>query len=124
LFAHTNLPAPTVAQIRQAMESLNAWAAKTRLDYKITATDIIWKLSESTPGLLEETFFKPAAVPTPAWLHMLAKTGATSFEKDSKTRTVRFARPIIDSTSVPTVEFDGTRYPTRLRDEAIAAKRK
>ena len=124
LFAHTNLPAATIAQIREAMELLNAWAAKTRLDYKITATDIVWKLSESEPGLLAEMFFKPASVPTPAWLHMLGKIGATSFEKDSKTRTVRFARTISDSTSVPVVEFDGTRYPTRLRDEAIAAKRK
>ncbi len=43
--------------------------------------------------------------------------------------TVRFTRKGNAGTptqngSVPVVEIDGTRYPTRLRDEAIAAKRK
>jgi hypothetical protein len=72
----------------------------------------------------------PAAPPA-AWLQVLAKTGAARFEKDSAARTVRFTRTIGPSgngepapSSVPVVEIDGTRYPTRNRDEALAAKRK
>jgi len=73
---------------------------------------------------------EPIAVPA-QWLQVLAKTGAARFEKDSKTHTVRFARSgvalderMANATAVPVVEIDGNRYPTRLRDEALAAKRK
>ncbi len=110
-----------------------------------------WTLSESQPGILADAFFKPQASPSgimgwgagslvtkplapiapPAkWLEVLAKTGAATFEKDSKAHTVRFACPAgSDGTaaagpSVPVVEIDGTRYPTRLRDEALAARQK
>ena len=77
-----------------------------------------WKLSENTPGLLWETFFKkengtstqgsgligwganilrpkPAApaktTPNP-WSQILTMTGASAFEPDPITKTVRFAR--------------------------------
>ena len=122
--------------------------------------EVEWKLSEDTPGMLADAFFKPAPAATgtamggglmgwgtsslvtkplapiapPArWLQVLAKTGAARFEKDSKSMTVRFARLATNGTHngagsssgvVPVVEIDGTRYPTRLRDEALAAKRK
>jgi DNA-binding response OmpR family regulator len=75
---------------------------------------------------------KPLApiAPPAAWLQVLAKTGAARFEKDSSHHTVRFARApgntpaAAGCCSVPVVEIDGNRYPTRLRDEALAAKRK
>jgi CheY-like chemotaxis protein len=115
--------------------------------------EVEWKLSESAPGILADAFFKPVSsgtggglmgwggstlvtkplapiAPPAAWLQVLAKTGAARFEKDSKSHTVRFARAsggaaLPSSTAVvPIVEIDGTRYPTRLRDEALAAKRK
>jgi CheY-like chemotaxis protein len=112
---------------------------------------IEWTLSESQPGILNDAFFKPhtssagisgwgagslvtkplAPIAPPAkWLEVLAKTGAARFEKDSRAHTVRFTRPASTegaaaaSTSVPVVEIDGTRYPTRLRDEALAARQK
>jgi CheY-like chemotaxis protein len=108
-----------------------------------------WTLSESQPGILADAFFTPHTAPAgilgwgagtlvtkplapiapPAkWLEVLAKTGAATFEKDSKAHTVRFARPAgadgsaASGPSVPVVEIDGTRYPTRLRDEALAAR--
>jgi len=118
---------------------------------------IDWQLSEDAPGMLTDAFFKPVPTgsavgggligwgntslmtkpvapiaPATKWLQVLAKTGAAKFEKDSKTRTVRFGRSTVPSGasivpnggSVPVVEIDGMRYPTRLRDEALAAKRK
>ncbi|MCL2646308.1 MAG: response regulator [Phycisphaerales bacterium] len=149
LFARTNLPDAEVGQIRQAIESLGEWARQwnrdhksqiqVRVDYKMTSGTggegetgggIEWRLSESEPGLLGEAFFKPAAVLTTTWLQLLAKTGAARFEKDSTARTVRFTRTlgvdgeVAPTPTVPVVEIDGTRYPTRLRDEALAAKRK
>jgi DNA-binding response OmpR family regulator len=75
---------------------------------------------------------KPLApiAPPATWLQVLAKTGAARFEKDTSNHTVRFARapgnvPVTAGCCcVPVVEIDGNRYPTRLRDEALAAKRK
>lgn len=112
---------------------------------------IEWTLSESPEGMLTDAFFRPAAAaggglmgwgtgsllvkpvpaiaPPPRWLQVLAKTGAAKFEKDSKAHVVRFTRngaaPQASANgTVPVVEIDGARYPTRLRDEALAAKRK
>ncbi|HUO08888.1 MAG TPA: response regulator [Phycisphaerae bacterium] len=70
----------------------------------------------------------PIAPPS-KWLQVLAKAGAAKFEKESKTNTVRFSRnggAAVSSAEavVPVVEIDGNRVPTRLRDEALAAKRK
>jgi DNA-binding response OmpR family regulator len=82
---------------------------------------------------------KPVApiAPPSQWLQVLAKTGAAKFEKDSKHKAVRFGRSAVGGGvngvpagtpagggTVPVVEIDGMRYPTRLRDEALAAKRK
>jgi len=75
---------------------------------------------------------KPLApiAPPAKWLQVLAKAGAARFEKDSKQQTVRFARSASAAAmsggtlTVPVVEIDGQRFPTRLRDEALAAKRK
>ncbi|MGN6367280.1 MAG: response regulator transcription factor [Phycisphaerae bacterium] len=112
---------------------------------------IEWRISESEPGMLADAFFKPAKeasagllgwgtgsllvkpiapiAPPSKWLQVLAKTGAARFEKDSKSNTVRFTRnggsPAGNGDAVvPVVEIDGNRFPTRLRDEALAAKRK
>jgi len=113
-----------------------------------------WTLSEERPGLLAEVFFRPLNAPTPSsgfhlgwgafgfggsktstqanatvvpqpWLQFLAKTGASSFEKDSKTSTVKFSRVLsaASGASVPIVSMDGARYPTRSRDEALASKK-
>ena len=113
-----------------------------------TATRAEWTLSEPQPGILADAFFTPPAssgisgwgagslvtkplapiAPPARWLEVLAKTGAARFEKDSKAHTVRFARPASAEGAtaiggaVPVVEIDGTRYPTRLRDEALAAR--
>jgi hypothetical protein len=115
--------------------------------------EVEWKLSESEPGMLAEAFFKPvssgsgvglmgwggnglaarsptAMAPPWAWMQVLAKTGAARFEKDSRAQTVRFIRPAggampdPNAVRVPVVEIDGTRYPTRSREEALAAKRR
>jgi len=72
---------------------------------------------------------QPPIAPPPRWLEVLAKTGAARFEKDTKSRIIRFSRsatpgPTPGAGPVPVVEIDGTRFPTRLRDEALAAKRK
>jgi hypothetical protein len=79
---------------------------------------------------------KPLApiAPPAKWLQVLAKTGAAKFEKDTKAHTVRFSRataqangpatPPANGATVPVVEIDGMRFPTRLRDEALAARRK
>jgi DNA-binding response OmpR family regulator len=77
---------------------------------------------------------KPLAPPA-RWLQVLAKTGAARFEKDTKSQRVRLTRidgvtpstngsPSTFGSSVPVVEIDGQRFPTRLRDEALAAKRR
>jgi DNA-binding response OmpR family regulator len=170
IFARTDLSDSAVGQIREAVDTLDQWARKynrehqastvLRLDYKVNPMDtddaaIEWKLSENTPGVLADAFFKPATpgtttamggligwggslvtkplapiAPPAAWLQVLAKTGAARFEKDTSNHTVRFARapgnaPVpAGCCSVPVVEIDGNRYPTRLRDEALAAKRK
>ena len=175
LFARTDLSDSAVADIREALETLNTWAVQwnaehperstTKIDYRIGPRDngatsppgVEWKLTEETPGLLADAFFKTAPSGTPTgggligwgastlvtkpllpiapsakWLQVLAKTGAARFEKDSKSRTVRFFTPLRTSNGsptppagpVPVVEIDGMRYPTRLRDEALAAKRK
>jgi CheY-like chemotaxis protein len=173
LYARTDLNDGMVGQIREAVETLGQWARKwnaeasqpsqLKLQYRIQspspggAPAIEWKMTEDSPGMLADAFFKPPAAPRadgaalggwgvttmiskpPAasiappsqWLQLLAKTGAARFEKDSKSHTVRFTRlgsntsPISTSASVvPVVEIDGMRYPTRLRDEAIAARRK
>jgi hypothetical protein len=111
----------------------------------------VWTVSESEPALLAAAFFrvppagqaagingwgtgslmvKPIApiAPPAEWLQVLAKTGAARFEKDSKGRTVRFSRagsiPAGTVGEVPVVEIDGNRYPTRLRGEALAGKRR
>jgi DNA-binding response OmpR family regulator len=121
-----------------------------------TGPTIEWTISENVPGMLADAFFKPVIqasgtgigggllgwgagslltkpiapiAPPSKWLQVLAKTGAAKFEKDSKTKTVRFARngsAAVSSSEavVPVVEIDGNRFPTRLRDEALAAKRK
>jgi hypothetical protein len=72
---------------------------------------------------------KPLApiAPPAKWLQVLAQTGAGRFEKDSKARTVRFARGGGSASGaamgqVPIVEIDGKRYPTRLRGEALSAR--
>ena len=78
---------------------------------------------------------KPLApiAPPARWLQVLAKTGAARFEKDTKSQTVRFSRPsamgatdplLNNPGTVPVVEIDGARYPTKLREEALAGKRK
>ncbi|HVX83509.1 MAG TPA: response regulator [Phycisphaerae bacterium] len=78
-------------------------------------------------GTLVTRPLAPIAPPA-RWLQVLAKTGASRFEKDSRTHVVRFTRPagrdgaVVHGSSVPVVEIDGNRYPTRLRDEALAAK--
>ncbi len=110
-----------------------------------------WTISESKPGMLAAAFFRPAPTgvsgalngwgtgslmvkplapiaPPSRWLQVLAKTGAGLFEKDSRKQTVRFARGgnAVGAAAgqVPVVEIDGNRYPTRLRGEALAARRK
>jgi CheY-like chemotaxis protein len=130
---------------------------KVTVDYKVTPAGdglqagLDWTVSESEPGMLTEAFFKPAPTgqsaalngwgtgslmvkplapiaPPSRWLQVLAKTGAGLFEKNSRTRTVRFARGgnAVGAVAgqVPVVEIDGNRYPTRLRGEAMAARRK
>ncbi len=80
-------------------------------------------------GALVARAHVPIAPPA-KWMEVLAKTGAARFEKDSKAHVIRFSRlgtrPAADAPAgpVPVVEIDGTRFPTRLRDEALAAKRK
>jgi DNA-binding response OmpR family regulator len=78
------------------------------------APQVEWVLHEDMPGMIADAFFKPAptgggfgiggligwggsqskAMPVPPvkWMQMLAKTGATSFEKDPVAKTVRFFR--------------------------------
>jgi CheY-like chemotaxis protein len=181
LYARTDLNDSSVGQIREAVETLGTWArqwkvdhpeaSQLNLDYRIVSANgpgsiIEWQLTEATPGLLADAFFRPAGssgsvggggggligwggaslmskplapiAPPSKWLQVLAKTGAAKFEKDSKTRTVRFGRSstpgaangvggcasMLGTGAVPVVEIDGMRYPTRLRDEALAAKRK
>ncbi len=170
IFVRTDLSDLTVAQIREAIETLAAWAndwnrehksqTQVQLDYRINPSGadgngapatIEWRISESAPGMLADAFFRPSKEPSAGllgwgtgsllvkpiapiappskWLQVLAKTGAARFEKDSKTNTVRFIRngsnPAGNGDAVvPVVEIDGNRYPTRLRDEALAAKRK
>ena len=59
------------------------------------------------------------------WYVFLGKTGAAHFDKDSATQTVRLTRPLTGEHGLPVVSADGSRsYPHRLRDEALAAKRK
>ncbi|HVS71649.1 MAG TPA: response regulator [Phycisphaerae bacterium] len=78
-------------------------------------------------GTLVTRPLAPIAPPA-RWLQVLAKTGASRFEKDSRSHVVKFTRPagrdgaVVKGSSVPVVEIDGNRYPTRLRDEALAAK--
>ncbi len=79
---------------------------------------------------------KPLApiAPPAQWLQVLAKTGAARFEKNTKNQVVRFSRsggpvnPLYTAnsanTTVPVVEIDGIRTPNRIRNEALAAKRK
>jgi CheY-like chemotaxis protein len=83
------------------------------------------------PGWGASLMVKPLApiAPPAKWLQVLAKTGAARFEKDTRTKTVRFARGgdgiAADGAigQVPIVHIDGNRYPTRLRGEALAARR-
>jgi hypothetical protein len=176
LYARTDLSDAAMGQIREAVETLEAWARQwnkehaerstVALEYRITpvngSSNVEWQLTEDVAGMLADAFFKPVGgtgaaggvvktwtggslmskpvapiAPPSKWLQVLAKTGAAKFEKDSKNRAVRFGRSttpggngnggaagLMAGTAVPVVEIDGMRYPTRLRDEALAAKRK
>ncbi len=174
VYCRTDLGDGAVGQIREAMETLAQWnvewnkehpqAAYLRVEYQITAAGaapaIEWKMTEDSPGILGDAFFRPinggggalagwgvgslvtkplAPIAPPAqWIQVLAKSGATRFEKETKTRMVRFTRatgPVGNSGGgasatqafagmVPVVEIDGNRIPNRVRDEALAARRK
>lgn len=139
LFARTQLSDEAVAQIREAMEMLAQWAREwqavhkeagsLKVVYRIIcdtmngpeagASTVEWELSEDTPGLLADAFFKtcppegrfrtglmgwgaslagkapaaPVVVPLPArWQQVLTLMGAERFEKDSLRRSVRLSR--------------------------------
>ena len=96
------------------------------------ATGAVGAVLNALPGWGSSLMVKPLApiAPPAKWLQVLAKTGAGRFEKDTKTKTVRFARggggigAEVAMGQVPIVDIDGNRYPTRLRGEALAARRK
>jgi len=127
-------------------------ALPLKLEYRITpsaigtsAGAVEWKLNEEKPGMLDDAFFKaavtsggwgavnflsrPAApsAPPAKWLEILLKTGASTFEKDSKARFVRFSRQgrtlasAPSGAAVPVVEI-GQPANSRLRPEAVAAQ--
>lgn len=103
------------------------------------ADQIEWTLSELEAGLLADTLFAPPPLPpdpkTPTvtddqnkpsplapWYQFLAKCGISRLEKDSKIGQVRLYRNLNADAAVPVVTIDGCRTPTRIRDEAIAAR--
>jgi DNA-binding response OmpR family regulator len=96
------------------------------------AVGAVGAVLNALPGWGSSLMVKPLApiAPPAKWLQMLAKTGAGRFEKDTKAKTVRFARgggrigAEVTMGQVPIVQIDGNRYPTRLRGEALAARRK
>jgi len=115
------------------------------VDYRLTdaagqmasngqAAAIHWQIAEAQPGLLEETVFKPGAgnvalavssnnealqvSPLARWYHFLAKCGVTRFDKDTPHACVHLERALTGTPpSVPVVTIDGTRTPTRVRQE-------
>ena len=137
LLSRTTLPESDVNTMRQAIETLDTWTrqwnaenksdSKLRIDYQIPAAtptngtaplpQVEWKLTESSPGILEQAFFKtppsggsagggligwgaatflskpiaPLTIPA-RWLEILSQTGAAVFEKNSKARSVAFSR--------------------------------
>jgi two-component system, OmpR family, alkaline phosphatase synthesis response regulator PhoP len=94
-----------------------------------------WTLREDAPGMVEDAFFKapvngektgitsligwggsaaqakPLIMPPTKWLQVLSKTGATSFDKDAATKSVRFSRAA-STNHMPTtspMQLNGTR---------------
>ena len=97
------------------------------------AAAIHWEISEVQPGLLDEMLFRRNAMPLAMvannkeplqpsplakWYHFLAKCGIGRFDKDTKAARVHLQRDLGRAAStVPVVVIDGTRVPTRVRQE-------